>query len=186
MKKILAAVSLVAVFSAFSADDKLNNIKPDAEKALSAPTAVEWQNANDARLASETSDAALAAAVSDEASAKALLAKLKGAYSTDPMTASTVAAVSQYVMIGADAAWYEFWRESRPKARDIWSQALIETAKASADAYVKQFCLDQLRWCGKPSQSVQVKEIAGTSSAKEVKDFADMVARELESCLSSL
>ena len=185
MKKVLIAGMLIAGFAAFAADDKLNDIKPEAGKTAEAPTGAEWHNANDRKLAAETSDEALAAVVADAQSAKELLAKIKGAYKTDPMIASKIAAVSQYVMVGADAAWYEFWRTSRSSERDIWSEALLSVAKNAKDAYVRQFCLDQLRWCGKCSQAAKVREIAASDSAKEVKDLAKMVARELEDCPSA-
>ncbi len=185
MKKILIAGMLAAGFAAFAADDKLNDIKPAAAKAAEAPTGAEWHGANGEKLAAETSDEALAAVVADSRSARALLAEVKGAYMTDPMTASKIAAVSQYVMIGADAAWYEFWRTSRSSERDIWSEALLSVAKNAKDAYVRQFCLDQLRWCGKCSQAATVREIAASAEAKEVRDFARMVARELENCPSA-
>jgi hypothetical protein len=185
MKKILIAGALLAGFALFAADDKLNDIKPESGKAVEAPTGAEWHNANDKKLAAETSDEALAAVVADSQSAKKLLAKVKGAYKTDPMIASKIAAVSQYVMIGADAAWYEFWRTSRSSERDIWSEALLSVAKNAKDAYVQQFCLDQLRWCGKCSQAAKVREIAASAEAREVKDFARMVARELENCPSA-
>jgi hypothetical protein len=184
MKKMLLAVSLSLAFAAFAADDKLNDMKPEAAKGAVAPTGAEWQGANGDKIAAETSDAALAAVVADEAGAKALLGRLKGAYLTDPVVATKVAAVSQYVMVGADAAWYEFWRTSRPAERELWSEALLAAASDAKDAYVQQFCLDQIRWCGKCSQSAKVRSIAAQAQAKEVKDFAELVARELESCPS--
>lgn len=185
MNRILFAMLVAASMPLFAADDKLNDIKPGAAKKTDAPTGVEWQNANDEALAKETSDEALAAVVADKASAMALLGKLKGAYRTDAMTATKAAAVSQYVMIGSDAAWYEFWRTSRSDERDLWTDALIATAKGVKDAYVKQFCLDQLRWCGKFSHVAQIREIGSASEDKEVKDFAAVVARELENCPSA-
>lgn len=185
MKKILIVCMLSAGFAAFAADDKLNDIKPESNKAAEAPTGAEWHNANDKQLAAETSDEALAPFVADSRSAKALLSKVRGAYRTDPMVASKIAAVSQYVMVGADAAWYEFWRKSRSAERDVWSEALLSVAMNAKDAYVRQFCLDQLRWCGKCSQAAKVREIAASAEEKEVKDFARMVARELEDCPSA-
>ena len=79
MKKILIAGMLAAGFAAFAADDRLNDIKPDAAKAVEAPTGAEWHNANGKKLAAETSDEALAAVVADSESARALLAEVKGA-----------------------------------------------------------------------------------------------------------
>ena len=186
MKKILTAILFAAAFQALAADDKLNDMKPEAAKGAEAPTGAEWQDANGDRLAAETPDGALAAAVADTASAKALLGKLKGAYLTDALVASKIAAVTQYVMIGADAAWYEFWRTSRSGERELWSEALLSVAAEAKDPYIQQFCLDQLRWCGKCSQSAKVRGIASAAGAKEVREFAFLVARELESCPSSL
>ena len=185
MKKILLAALFVSAAALFAADDKLNDIKPESGKGQ-VPTGVEWQNANDGRLAAETSDEALAAVVADRARAAALLGEIKGAYRTDAMVAVKAAAVTQYVMIGADAAWYEFWRTSRRDERDLWCEALLAAAKNSKDAYVKQFCLDQLRWCGRCSHSAEVREIGKSSGAVEVEDFAALVARELENCNSIL
>ena len=93
MKGIFVAGMLAAGFAAFAADDKLNDIKPEVGKAAEAPTGAEWHDANERKLAEETCDAALAAIVADPRSAKALLAKVKGASRTDPMVASKIAAV---------------------------------------------------------------------------------------------
>ena len=41
MKKIMLAVSLSLAFAAFAADDKLNDMKPDAAKGAVAPTGAE-------------------------------------------------------------------------------------------------------------------------------------------------
>ena len=62
------------------------------------PMAVEWQKAAEAQLAAATTPKALAEHVWDAASAEALLAKVQGAYKTDPLTLTVIGAVSQYVM----------------------------------------------------------------------------------------
>jgi hypothetical protein len=185
MKKIFLTVLLSAAAPLWAAEDKLNDMKPEVEKKAVAPTGVEWQNANDKALAAETSDDALAAVVADYEAAENLLAKIKGAYLTDAMVATKIAAVTQYVMAGADVAWYEFWRTSRNGEREIWCRALIDTAKKTDTAYIKEFCLDQLRWCAKPSHIAEIKEIGSKADKKEVADFAALVARELENLNSA-
>ena len=50
-------------------------------------------------------------------------------------------------------------------------------AEESKSVDVKLFFLDQLRWCGYPGQAKGVRALKGS---KEVLDFADMVAAELE------
>ena len=62
------------------------------------PMAVEWQKAAEAQLAAATTPKALAEYVWDAASAESLLAKVQGAYKTDPLTLAVIGAVSQYVM----------------------------------------------------------------------------------------
>jgi hypothetical protein len=109
---------------------------------------------------------------------------LKGAYATDPLTLTQIASVSQWVML--PDSWYNFiWDGPHAAGRKVWVKALIGKAASSSDDYVRIFCLDQLRWCGKCSQAAKVREIAASAEAREVKDFARMVARELENCPSA-
>ena len=181
MKKILSIALLGVSVTAFAAEKKNEyDIRPGEDKINSAPTAVVWQNENEAALAEAVSDDALAEAASSEANALKLLKGLKGAYLTDPMTATRIAAVSQWVM-GSDA-WYEFWKPSRENARRVWAKALFARARDSYDAYVRQFYLDQLRWCGYPCQGKCIRALAEKEGAGEVKSLAEMVATELESC----
>ena len=67
-------------------------------KKAGNPSAVEWQNANNAAIAAATTPKALASHVWDAASAEALLARVKGAYTSDPLDLTVIGAVSQYVM----------------------------------------------------------------------------------------
>lgn len=176
MKKILLTVALVAASSVFA--NKLQDIKPQAEKAAVAPVSVEWENQNDAALKAACADDVLARFVADEASATALLANVKGAYKIDSMIARQIAAVTQYVMI--DDAWYWFWFDGpRATGRKIWVKALMARVKGAGDDYVKQFCLDQLRWCAYPCTANCIKALAETEKSKAVKDFEEMVVREL-------
>ena len=180
MKKFLTFSCLLLASSlAFASYD---DIKP-GEKTAAAPTSVEWVNANDKALAAATADDVLAAFVRNEASAKALLANVRGAYLTDSLKARQIAAVSQWVMIDDGVAWYEFWASTpRADGRKVWVKALVATAEEAKDAYVKQFCLDQLRWCGCncPCLVSRIRALAAKSGDKAVADFARVVVRELE------
>lgn len=179
MRKICVTALLALSTAAYAADRKNEyDIRPGEAKVDSAPTAVAWQNDNDARLAAETCDAALAEVVATAENARRLLAEVKGAYRTDAMAATKIAAVSQWVM-GGDA-WYEFWKPSRDDGRKIWTRALLDRVRTSSDSYVRQFCLDQLRWCGYPCQAGCIRAVAAQESQREVKDLAEMTAMELE------
>jgi hypothetical protein len=181
MKKAMmatAAVMAAAIALAAAKKDEYD-IRPGEDKVNSAPTAVAWQNANDAALAAAVGDGELAEAVETESSARRLLAEVKGAYLTDATAATKIAAVSQWVM-GQDA-WYEFWKPSRADGRKVWAKALMERVRTSSDSYVRMFCLDQLRWCGYPCQIECIKVLARVDGDAGVKAFAQMVARELES-----
>ena len=61
-------------------------------------------------------------------------------------------------------------------------KALVATVEEAKDAYVKQFCLDQLRWCGCdcPCLVSRIRALAAKSGDKAVADFAQVVVRELE------
>jgi hypothetical protein len=180
MKKAITATAAVMAAAIALAAAKKNeyDIRPEEDKINAAPTAVAWQNANGAALEAAVADGELAEAVSSEASARRLLAEVKGAYLTDPTAATKIAAVSQWVM-GRDA-WYEFWKPSRADGREIWAKALMERARGASDSYVRMFCLDQLRWCGYPCQAECLKSLARIDGDAAVKEFAKMVACELE------
>ena len=136
------------------------------------PMAVEWHNANADALAKETNVEALKKYVMLPKSADDLLAQVKMDYKTDPMVATKIAAVSQLVMCPK-------WGKA-PAAREIWTCALLGAAEKAPDGYRKMFFLDQLRWCGKKTQSAKVLAIGEKSGCKEVADFAKMVASELK------
>ena len=61
-------------------------------------------------------------------------------------------------------------------------KALVATVEEAKDAYVKQFCLDQLRWCGCdcPCLVSRIRALAAKSGDKAVADFAQVVVRERE------
>ena len=177
MKKLFLTLMMMAAACAFAKNEY--DIKPDAAKAGAAPTAVEWQNKNDAALKAATDEAVLAAFVADEATAKALLAQVKGAYATDPVVAFQIGAVTQWVML--DDPWYcILWDGPHAAGRKVWTKALCGTIRGATDDYVKMFCLDQLRWCGCPCGAKCLAAFAAQEKSKAVKDFAELVARELE------
>ena len=132
------------------------------------PSAAEWQAANKDALAKATSDAELVCFVRDDASARALLAKVKPNYGTDPLVASQIAAVSQFVM-----------RPGWESARGIWTDALIKSFRTASDDTVRMTYLDQLRWCGGKKHAAAIQVLASTSKSKAVRDFANVVVREL-------
>ena len=179
MKNILTFSLFLFTFcfslAAFAAYD---DIKPGArtDKVLNS---VEWENTNDVVLAESTAEGVLSAFVADEASARALLAQVKGAYRTDPLVLCQVAAVSQWVM-SPEPCWICFWKPSPAEGRKVWVKTLLRTAEGSRDTYVKMACLDQLRWCGCDCPCV-LKRIraVGAQGDKPVKDFSEMVVREL-------
>ncbi len=180
MKKILVLMMALAAATVFAADQKILDIRPAASNSK-VPTGVEWENANDAKLAAETAPEKLAAFVADDASAKALLAQVKPAYATDSLVARQIAAVSQWVML--PDAWYcLFWDGEHEAGRKVWVEALLTRAETASDDYVKEFCLDQLRWCACSCSKVlaRIEAIGEKSNSKAVKDFAEMVVRELK------
>jgi len=180
MKRLMFVLMAVVAAVGFAGEKKdALDIRPEAAKMTDAPTAVEWQNANDAALAAATDDAVLAAFVADEVSAKALLAKVRGAYQTDPTVAFQVSAVSQWVMM--DDPWYcLLWDGPHAAGRKVWTKALCTTIRSATDDYVKSFCLDQIRWCGFPCCAKCLAAFAAQEKSKAVKDLADIVVRELE------
>ena len=132
------------------------------------PSAAEWQAANKDALAKATSDAELVGFVRDGASARALLAKVKPNYGTDPLVASQIAAISQFVM-----------RPGWENARRVWADALFDSFRSSTDDTVRMAYLEQLRWCGNKMYGAAIQVVASTCSSRAVRDFANVVVREL-------
>lgn len=132
------------------------------------PSAAEWQAANKDALAKATSDAELICFVRDDASALALLAKVKPNYATDPLVASQIAAISQFVM-----------RPGWDNARAIWTGALFKAFQAAKDDTVRMAYLEQFRWCGYKKHAGAIQVLGLSSQSKAVTDFANVVAREL-------
>jgi len=169
MKKIFAVVVLAAA-TCFAAENKKDayDIRPETAKAADAPAAEKWQAQNRAKLAEATKDEVLAAFVKDAASASALLSEVKPGFQTCPVKAFQIAAVTQYVM--------------RPgkEGRALWTEQLLAFAAKAEKNDVKMFYLDQLRWCGLKAQAGKVREMGKAAKEKCVKDFAELVATELD------
>lgn len=136
------------------------------------PTAVEWQNDKQGEIARETDVSALVCFVETPAAAGALLSEVRGAYETDPLVATKIAAVTQLVADGK--------RTGAEAHRAVWCEALLSAAQTSADAYRKVFFLEQLRWCGRPDDIPAIRALGEGSSFAEVKSFTAIVVRELE------
>ena len=133
------------------------------------PSAAEWQAANKDALAKATCDAELVCFVRDGASARALLAKVKPNYGTDPLVASQIAAVSQFVM-----------RPGWESARRIWTDALVDSFRTETDDTVRMAYLEQLRWCGDKKHAAAITVLSSMCKSKPVRDFAYLVIRELD------
>ena len=137
------------------------------------PSAAEWQAANAAAVKKATSREALAALTKDEASMAALLAKVKGAYATNPFAATQIAAVTQMSMCPKCAKAQEL--------RYCWTKALLAAARDAQDPYAKMFFIEQLRWCAFVAQASCVRKIGEASGDAKVAEFARFAAKEIES-----
>jgi hypothetical protein len=168
MKKLFLAVVLAA--SAVAARADAYDIKPGEASAKAAPTAVIWQGDNAKKLAAAVDCKTIAKLVETDESMAALLAKVKGAYKTDPIVATQIMEISHKVMCTKC--------EKAPKCRERWVAQLVKAAETSTDSYRTTFFLDQLRWCGRKADVKAVLAI-GEKGCKAVKDFSEMVAREL-------
>ena len=143
-KLLISALLSMAVAGAFAKDQY--DIRPEAAKAAVAPTAVEWQNKNNAQLEAATADEVLAAFVVDAAAADALLAKIGPAYAGDPLVLTQIAAVTQWTML--PDPWYcLFWDGPHAAGRAVWTDALTRKIAQEKDGYIRTFCRQQLDLC---------------------------------------
>ena len=181
MKKIAVMGWIAVCAAAFAADpNPYSNYTAGTASDKADPSAADWHGTSTAAIAAETDDAVLAKIASSPARAKALLDEVKPAYATDPLTATKIAAVSQYVMRAGGTTWWEFWSWLVDSPRAGWTAALLDAAKTSDNSYRTEFMLDQLRWCGFPEQAEDVRAIGRAAKCKAVRDFAFMVAKELD------
>jgi len=146
-------------------EDAMRSVKDKA-------TAVEWQTANSNEIAKAVAPEAIGAIVDDPRATAELLAKVGDAYKTDPVAATQIAAASQLVMCRKC--------DKAPVRRVKWTAALVKAAKEADGVYAKMFFLDQLRWCAQVENLKDIREIGTNSGERAVRDFAEMVAREIE------
>ena len=142
MKKLFLMAMLAAAGCATTPNEAKKDqydIRPDAAQAGAAPTAVEWQNKNDAALAAATRPEVLAKFVATPAAAEALLAQVGPAYAGDPLVLTQIAAVTQLVMCPKC--------DKAPAARKVWVAALEKAVESAKDDYVRTFCRQQLDLC---------------------------------------
>ena len=147
MKKLIFAMALAAGAVAFAAEEKKDqyDIRPEATSE-SAPAAVDWQNANDAKIREATEPDVLAAFVASPAAADALLAQVKPAYASDPLVLTQIAAVTQWTML-SDPYFLFFWKPLPSEGRKIWTAALKRRIAEAKDDYIRIFCRQQLDLC---------------------------------------
>jgi hypothetical protein len=177
MKKILTAAALAVALVAQATDPAApyDSYGPAMASTKEKPITSVWQKTNRAAIDAATADAVLAAVVADAASARALLAQVKEAYVSDPVTLIQIGAVTQWVMRPGHAAG----------ARNLWVTALLATAESASDTYVKLFCLDQLRWCACacPQVARRVQALGAASGDKAVREMADLVHRTITAAI---
>ena len=182
MKSLLfasVAVLSAAVSVAAPKKDAYDILPRDKDEKY--PTTVVWSLQNDEAISAATADEVVAGFVANDESAAALLSSVRGAYSSDPLALTQIAAVSQWVM-QPDPCALLFWKPSRSAGRRVWVNALLSLAETADDNYVKTFCLDQLRWCASPCPCVirRVALIGVKAGDRGVKEMSDLVLRELE------
>ncbi len=170
MKKMLTLLAACALLTGVAAEKKnaYTDIKPTA--VVGEVKAADWQVKNRAAIDAAVKPEVLAALVANDEAVRALLAKVQGAYVSDPLVMIQIATISQEVM-----------RPCKPLAcaRDRWIKALLKASETAPDAYRKMFFLDQLRWCARPCDAKAVTALAAAATDKAVRDFAEQVAREL-------
>ncbi|MGN0855481.1 MAG: hypothetical protein ACI4R9_08180 [Kiritimatiellia bacterium] len=147
------------------------NYEPAMRSSAEFPLAVNWQAAHRAEVAEATKPATLAGFLASDAAAGELLAKVKEAYTTDPLVMTQIGAISQMVMCPKCP--------KAPHNRAKWTAALLAAAKGAPDAYRRMFFLDQLRWCGHADEADAVRAIGKAAGDQAVAEFAEMVATEI-------
>ncbi len=157
-----------------------NDYGPAMASSAEHPLTVVWQDAHAEELRKALTDEMLAGFVADAKAADGLLAKIRPAYETDALVAIQIAAVSQWVML--PDPWYcLFWDGEHAAGRKVWVNALMNRIETTDNSYIKEFCLDQLRWCGCacPKLVARLTAVESGSTDKAVKELAGIVLREI-------
>ena len=152
------------------------------------PMAVEWQKTAEAQIAAATTPKALMEHLWDADCADRLLAKLQGAYKTDPLTLTVIGAVSQFVMqavIGRANGCQKLCSTpgAKPCRRKIWNLACLRAFNKTKDAYVQTFLLDQLRWSGCKCRTNDILKLKPNAANEDVKKYIDWVAAEVSGAM---
>ena len=181
MKRMLMSLILLpfVAFSAKEFDYVAVAARKTDPKDVATPLFSDWQTRNEKSLAAALSAEEIAGFAETETAALELIARVKPAYQTDPLDACRIVETTHWVMVDADSSWYEFWRAHRQSSRRVWTEALLKSAEAASDDYVRIFCLEQLRWCGYSDQTARIAQIGERSGSRAVKDFVRWVVREL-------
>jgi hypothetical protein len=184
MKKFLliAAIAIsMASFAKYVDPNPYANYSAGMAPVKGHTMAIAWHATDRAKIDEATAPANISAILASEEKIKALLGEIKEAYQTDELAAAKIAAISQFVMKGAQpkSPWWKFWSSEKISiVRQSWANALIERIKSTDDNYIKEYCLDQLRWCGYAKLTPEIVEIAKTSD-KAVSDMAMIVIDQI-------
>lgn len=130
-----------------------------------AETAAEWAGKNADTLAKVNDQTIAETLKQGQAGFDKLAAQIKTNYEIDPAAATTIAAITQYVM-------------RHPEVCPEYANRLLAAAKAAKEPDMICFWLNQLRWCGGAELADQVKPFT-TAQDKGVADFAKMVVQSL-------
>lgn len=193
MKKIVIVAMMALAAAVFAKDQEILDIRPAPAKPGDAPSAVQWQKTHTNELSKLTTQWAENFFKGGQKAIDAELAWVMPAFGTEPLKAVEIAFLSQYVMTlpscggckNAGKPWWKFWGSSEKDCakvagpRELWAKSLLKFAANAKEPEVTNWFLDQIRWCGLPCQAKCVRSLAANKD-KAVKDFAEMVARELE------
>lgn len=186
MKRIVLAVVVAAAAAVFAEDKAKKSVAQyeDYNAAMASnktfPTAVEWQNAHKAEIAKLDDAWADTFLKGGQTAIDALLSEVKPGYATDPMKATQIAVLTQRVMAKMPKPQQKKAASADHPSRSLWASRLLAFATDSKPVEVKIYFLEQLRWCGYPSQVPGVQALKGPKAPKELGDFVEMVAAELK------
>lgn len=120
-----------------------------ATAATAQESAAVWAEKNRAAIEAATSDLALADTLRQgHAGLDALFAQIKTNGESDPVACIRVAALAQFVM-----------RKEGNGFRGAYAEALLSATQRASEADVACVFLNQLRWCGLPSQTSALRAL---------------------------
>ena len=158
MKKLIFAVVMAVGAMALAAETKpgekpkyvdpnpFANYDVAMKDSPSAPFAVGWSQVHDKEIREATAEAKIAEIVEHEKTIRELFARVKGAYESDPLVLTQIAAITQWVMLPPHRI-DDFFIPFQASARQRWQRELRRAIDAAADPYVKTFFTQQLDLC---------------------------------------